>query len=481
VLRNFMQIGLEALKVGRLFERIPPRSVVAVQIGNSELWPELLLALWKRELIPMPLGDMGATELAYTLGACRAAALVTNQGGPLIVHRRPVAKDATEWRGPVPEFLKLTSGTTDGPRAVRFRGTQLLADCENICTTMGLTDLDVNFGVIPFSHSYGFSNLLLPLLVRGVRLVVSRDRLPRAVLDGLVCTGATVRISDPAGPVPRPALWRGLRRTRFRRHALHGPPDFHDHDMRRPPHAARTPQTHRPADAPPPRGVRVHQSSGRRDGVREWSWLSPKHSEEFARCHDPPTRRARRGVRGPPLPAPFTSLEFFTQKIHAAMLEAVNALMFSLFFVKDKLVFVESLRALAIAGVVFGALLWIPAIVFYSGSSVAVGRIVEVVARSNSEGETFYYPTFTFDVSDGRTQTVESSAGGPISEYQAGKAVKVRYRPERPSDARIENFFSVWGIPVLIQGICVIHLILWSVVLHFIRKNRLTTPQRSAA
>ena len=198
VVRTFAQIGLEALKMGRLFERIPPHSVVGVQLGNSELWPELLLALWRRNLIPLPLGDMGATELAYTLGACRAAALVTNQGGPMIVHRRPVADDATHWSGPVPQFLKLTSGTTSAPRAVRFRASQLYADCENICKTMGLTDFDVNYGVIPLSHSYGFSNLITPLLTRGVRLVVSQDRMPRAVLDGLVVTGATV---FPATPV----------------------------------------------------------------------------------------------------------------------------------------------------------------------------------------------------------------------------------------------------------------------------------------
>jgi len=198
VLRSFMQIGLEALKIGRTLERLAPRSVVAVQIGNSELWPELLLALWRRALIPLPLGDMGQTELAYTLGTCRAAALVTNQGGPLIVHRRPVAADAAAWPGPAPEFLKLTSGTTSTPRAVRFRAGQLLADCENICATMGLSEFDVNYGVIPLSHSYGFSNLITPLLTRGVRLVISRDRMPRAVLDGLANTGATV---FPATPV----------------------------------------------------------------------------------------------------------------------------------------------------------------------------------------------------------------------------------------------------------------------------------------
>jgi acyl-coenzyme A synthetase/AMP-(fatty) acid ligase len=88
--------------------------------------------------------------------------------------------------------LKLTSGTTAAPRAIRFRSEQLLADCNQICETMGITSRDLNFGVIPFSHSYGFSNLVTPLLARGVPMVLSRDRMPRAVLDDLARTNATV-------------------------------------------------------------------------------------------------------------------------------------------------------------------------------------------------------------------------------------------------------------------------------------------------
>jgi long-chain acyl-CoA synthetase len=57
---------------------------------------------------------------------------------------------------------------------------------------MGITDRDVNFGVIPISHSYGFSNLLTPLIVRGVSLVLSNDRIPRAIIDGLAASRATV-------------------------------------------------------------------------------------------------------------------------------------------------------------------------------------------------------------------------------------------------------------------------------------------------
>jgi acyl-CoA synthetase (AMP-forming)/AMP-acid ligase II len=106
-----------------------------------------------------------------------------------------LANDAaapSDWNGAPPSLLKLTSGTTAAPRAIRFRSEQLLADCNQICDTMGISDVDLNFGLIPISHSYGFSNLLTPLIARGVPMVLSRERMPRTVLVDLACTGATV-------------------------------------------------------------------------------------------------------------------------------------------------------------------------------------------------------------------------------------------------------------------------------------------------
>jgi acyl-CoA synthetase (AMP-forming)/AMP-acid ligase II len=81
------------------------------------------------------------------------------------------AAATTHWTENLPVLLKLTSGTTAEPRAVRFRSEQLLADCNNICETMGINDTDINFAVIPVSHSYGFSNLITPLIARGVPMV----------------------------------------------------------------------------------------------------------------------------------------------------------------------------------------------------------------------------------------------------------------------------------------------------------------------
>src|SRR5205814_10220849 len=77
------------------------------------------------------------------------------------------------------------------------RAHQLLADCNQICETMGISNGDLNFGVIPVSHSYGFSNLLTPLIARGVPMVVSRDRTPRAVLADLARTHATAFPGTP--------------------------------------------------------------------------------------------------------------------------------------------------------------------------------------------------------------------------------------------------------------------------------------------
>jgi acyl-coenzyme A synthetase/AMP-(fatty) acid ligase len=62
---------------------------------------------------------------------------------------------------------------------------------------MGISADDLNFGVIPISHSYGFSNLLTPLIARGVPMVMSCDSTPRAVLADLARSGATIFPGTP--------------------------------------------------------------------------------------------------------------------------------------------------------------------------------------------------------------------------------------------------------------------------------------------
>ena len=76
-----------------------------------------------------------------------------------------------------------------------------MADAENIVATMGLRADWPNLGVISLAHSYGFSNLILPLLLHGIPLILAPAPLPeiirRAAENEEAITLAAV-----------PAMWR---------------------------------------------------------------------------------------------------------------------------------------------------------------------------------------------------------------------------------------------------------------------------------
>jgi acyl-coenzyme A synthetase/AMP-(fatty) acid ligase len=96
--------------------------------------------------------------------------------------------------------LKTTPASLGVPRAVAFTEEQLAADAGNIVATMGLRADWPNLGVISPAYSYGFSNLVLPLLLHGIPLFLVPSPLPEA----LRCAAQTNLNLTVAGV---PALW----------------------------------------------------------------------------------------------------------------------------------------------------------------------------------------------------------------------------------------------------------------------------------
>jgi acyl-CoA synthetase (AMP-forming)/AMP-acid ligase II len=97
--------------------------------------------------------------------------------------------------------LKTTSATSGVPKFIVFTAEQLIADADNIVATMGLCRDWPNLGVISLAHSYGFSNLVLPLLLHGIPLILLNSPLPESVRRAvLTCEGVTLAAV--------PALWR---------------------------------------------------------------------------------------------------------------------------------------------------------------------------------------------------------------------------------------------------------------------------------
>src|SRR5213082_1118148 len=196
VARTFRQVDERASDFESKIDNFDAGSVVAIQIGNHEDWPSILIACLRRGVVVLPLEQsISDQQRDAALKTCKvsgiaAAGVSAGRSVEIVPMSTPAA--TTDWGKNRPSLLKLTSGTTAAPRAIRFRSEQLLADCDQICETMGISDVDLNFGVIPVSHSYGFSNLLTPLIARGVPMVLSRERMPRAVLMDLARTNTTV-------------------------------------------------------------------------------------------------------------------------------------------------------------------------------------------------------------------------------------------------------------------------------------------------
>ena len=200
VVYTFRQIQERARDFESKVDDFSAGTVLAVQIGNHEDWPSILTACLRRGVVVLPLEQsVNEAQRDAALKICHAVGIVAAavSGGNLEILPMRTSGATTDWRGDTLALLKLTSGTTAAPRAIQFQSQQLLADCDQICATMGISDVDLNFAVIPISHSYGFSNLLTPLIARGVPMVLSRDRTPRAVLDDLARTNATVLPGTP--------------------------------------------------------------------------------------------------------------------------------------------------------------------------------------------------------------------------------------------------------------------------------------------
>ncbi len=159
--------------------------VLAVQLPNSVDFVATWLAVLNLGLVMVPVDrDAPETEVGSILGHFGIKGLLyrPDRSAPSIAitmrpgtHRPPLPRNA--------RLVKLTSGSTGKPKGIVASEANLIADCRNICSSMQIAPDDRNLGAIPFSHSYGFSNLVTPLVMQGTAVVISNDYLPQSIID----------------------------------------------------------------------------------------------------------------------------------------------------------------------------------------------------------------------------------------------------------------------------------------------------------
>lgn len=181
-------------------------ALVDVRRGRRLSFAELdrLAAAGKR----LQKGEIAMASITRGLPAFVAATLRAWRDRAVLCPHEGQPPDARLLRG-IPgdiAHVKITSGTTGRARFVLFREAQLLADCENIHVAMEFDAALPNLGVISPAHSYGFSHLILQLLLKGMTLWHVPDPLPESMR---LAFGSGQRFFLPAVP----AMWRSWHRA----------------------------------------------------------------------------------------------------------------------------------------------------------------------------------------------------------------------------------------------------------------------------
>jgi acyl-CoA synthetase (AMP-forming)/AMP-acid ligase II len=166
---------------------------VAFAEPNGPGWLAIFLGLQKLGAVALPLDtSLPRGQLPASAGSLGAHWLVSAASGWL---RLPT--DAPPLAGNFC-LVKTTSGSSGEPRPLAFTSENMLADGQQICATMEIGPEDRNLGAIPFGHSYGLGNLVLPLLRQGTLVISSLEMLPEALAALVHQFGATVFPSVPA-------------------------------------------------------------------------------------------------------------------------------------------------------------------------------------------------------------------------------------------------------------------------------------------
>lgn len=164
---------------------VAPADRVALQLPNSVDFIAAFLAILKSGATLIPIDrDAKESEVSTILGQFECRALVYRGNSDADRELPSISmRSAALQSHAAGALIKLTSGSTGQPKGILTSELNLMADCRNIILTMDIREEDRNLGAVPFSHSYGFSNIVTPLLLHGTAVVATNQYLPLSILE----------------------------------------------------------------------------------------------------------------------------------------------------------------------------------------------------------------------------------------------------------------------------------------------------------
>jgi long-chain acyl-CoA synthetase len=223
---GFAEMWREAEQLASVFLEAGVREggVAALALSNSPLFPSAFLALCRLDttvaLLPPRYGRSELQAIAEGVGL--SSIVAEAEAGPRVAAAIPIASSAatngirvlvpasTAEAGTTADddvLLKFSSGSTAEPKGIALTAENVLAEAENVTTTLDLGQGDRILSGVPLFHSYGFDLGVLPTLYSGATLLLEDSFVPRRTLRRLA-----YRVAAFLGV---PAQYRGFLTTRI--------------------------------------------------------------------------------------------------------------------------------------------------------------------------------------------------------------------------------------------------------------------------
>lgn len=95
---------------------------------------------------------------------------------------------------------------------------------------------------------------------------------------------------------------------------------------------------------------------------------------------------------------------------------------------------------------------------FLTSATEAIGEVVALVEEppTDPEDSVTYRPVVSFHTGENRRVQFESIVSSNPPQYKVGASVRVLHNPDRPHEARIRSFTSLWLLLVILGGLGVI-------------------------
>ncbi|MBK1828296.1 AMP-binding protein [Haloferula rosea] len=172
------------------------------EMGEARTFADIAAALDAR---PEATGPVIAQGSAFEIAV--ASLHGWRDGQPVLpIEQRDHIPQLPAHPGPQIAHLKRVPSNNQHPRFALFTAAQIAADADRLVPAMGLTPDIPNLAAISLAHSYGYSNVILPLLLHGIPIQCVDVPFPASIVAAMK---PHTRVNLPAVP----SMWRAWHRA----------------------------------------------------------------------------------------------------------------------------------------------------------------------------------------------------------------------------------------------------------------------------